>query len=46
MCGVHDPGSPPLAITPLGPGDAPDVLRIFAEGIASGHATFETAVPT
>ena len=27
-------------------GDWPEVARIFAEGIATGHATFETAVPS
>ncbi|WP_417486374.1 GNAT family N-acetyltransferase [Maricaulis sp.] len=27
------------------PADAPDVLAIYAEGIATGHATFESAAP-
>jgi phosphinothricin acetyltransferase len=27
-------------------GHWPDVARIYAEGIATGHATFETAVPS
>jgi len=30
----------------LRPGDWPEVARIFAEGIATGNATFETAVPS
>jgi L-amino acid N-acyltransferase YncA len=30
----------------LGPGDWPEVSRIFAEGIATGNATFETEVPS
>ena len=32
-------------ITPLGPEDWPAVRAIYAEGIATGQATFETAVP-
>ena len=32
-------------IRPLVPSDWPDVARIYAEGIESGHATFETEVP-
>src|SRR5262245_32019090 len=28
------------------PGDGPDVLAIFAQGIAGGGATFETEVPS
>lgn len=31
-----------LAIRALSPADWPDVLRIYAEGITTGHATFET----
>ena len=27
------------------PGDWPEVARIYAEGVATGNATFETAVP-
>ncbi len=30
----------------LGPGDWPEVSRIYAEGIATGNATFETTVPS
>ena len=30
----------------LGPGDWPEVSRIYAEGIATGNATFETEVPS
>jgi phosphinothricin acetyltransferase len=30
----------------LGPGDWPEVSRIFGEGIATGNATFETEVPS
>jgi L-amino acid N-acyltransferase YncA len=33
-------------IAPLEPGHWPAVARIYAEGIASGHATFETEVPS
>ena len=32
-------------ITPLTPDDWPAVRAIYAEGIATGQATFETAVP-
>jgi L-amino acid N-acyltransferase YncA len=32
-------------VRPLRPGDWPAVARIFGEGIATGLATFETAVP-
>ena len=35
-----------LAIAALVPGDRDDVARIFADGIPSGVATFETEVPT
>jgi L-amino acid N-acyltransferase YncA len=35
----------PLAITALAAGDRDDVFRIFAEGIATGEATFETDPP-
>jgi L-amino acid N-acyltransferase YncA len=34
-----------LAIAALSPGDWGDVARIYADGIASGDATFETDVP-
>jgi phosphinothricin acetyltransferase len=36
----------PVAIRPMSPADWPAVARIYAEGIATGTATFETAVPT
>jgi phosphinothricin acetyltransferase len=35
-----------LEIRDLRPGDWPEVARIFAEGIATGNATFETEVPS
>lgn len=35
-----------LQLAPMQPVDWPDVARIFAEGIATGNATFETEVPT
>jgi L-amino acid N-acyltransferase YncA len=35
----------PLVIVPLLPEHWPAVARIYAEGIATGNATFETAVP-
>lgn len=35
----------PIAIAPLQRGDWNDVARIYAEGIATGDATFETEVP-
>jgi L-amino acid N-acyltransferase YncA len=34
-----------VKVRPLRPDDYPAVARIFAEGIATGDATFETAVP-
>lgn len=34
-----------LTIAPMTPEDWPAVRAIFAEGIATGHATFETEVP-
>jgi phosphinothricin acetyltransferase len=42
-------GSPPpaaaIAIRPMSEADWPAVAGIYAEGIATGDATFETAVP-
>jgi L-amino acid N-acyltransferase YncA len=38
--------SPDLRIDPLQPEDWPAVAAIYAEGIATGDATFETAPPT
>ncbi|HEX6679663.1 MAG TPA: GNAT family N-acetyltransferase [Gaiellaceae bacterium] len=35
-----------IAIRDLRPGDWPDVSRIYAEGIATRNATFETEVPS
>jgi L-amino acid N-acyltransferase YncA len=35
-----------VAIEALRPGHWDDVARIYAEGIATGHATFETEVPS
>ena len=32
-------------LRPMQSSDAEDVLKIYAQGIASGHATFETQVP-
>lgn len=37
-------GGPPVRT--MAPGDAPRVLAIYAEGIATGDATFETATPS
>lgn len=34
-----------VTVRPLDVGDWSDVRRIYAEGIATGHATFETEVP-
>ena len=33
-------------IRPMAPGDADAVLRIYGEGIATGHATFESTTPS
>jgi phosphinothricin acetyltransferase len=38
--------APPIAITDLRTEHWPQVARIYAEGIATGNATFETEVPT
>ena len=35
-----------MVVRPLEPSDWPDVVRIYAEGLAGGVATFETQVPT
>lgn len=35
-----------LRVRPLLPSDWPDVARIFASGITTGNATFETAPPS
>ena len=35
-----------ISVRDLRPGDWPEVARIFREGIATGNATFETAVPS
>jgi L-amino acid N-acyltransferase YncA len=34
-----------VSVRDLRPGDWPEVSRIYAEGIATGNATFETEVP-
>lgn len=34
-----------MIIREMGPEDWPDVAKIYAEGIATGHATFEKEVP-
>jgi L-amino acid N-acyltransferase YncA len=38
--------APPIVITELRPAHWPEVARIYAEGIATGDATFETEVPS
>jgi L-amino acid N-acyltransferase YncA len=35
-----------VTITVLEPGHWPDVARVYAEGIATGDATFETGIPS
>jgi L-amino acid N-acyltransferase YncA len=35
-----------VTVRDLRPGDWPEVARIYAQGIATGNATFETEVPT
>ena len=35
-----------MLVRPLDPDDYPDVAAVFAEGIATGRATFETDVPS
>jgi phosphinothricin acetyltransferase len=35
-----------IAVRPMSPGDWPAVERLYAEGIATRNATFETAPPT
>jgi phosphinothricin acetyltransferase len=35
-----------MVVRPLEPSDWPEVARIYAEGLATGVATFETEVPT
>jgi L-amino acid N-acyltransferase YncA len=37
--------APPIVIEDLRPEHWPEVARIYTEGIATGHATFETEVP-
>jgi L-amino acid N-acyltransferase YncA len=38
--------APPIVLTELRPEHWPEVARIYAEGIATGDATFETEVPS
>lgn len=42
MAGVQ----PAVTVRPMTPAHAEGVLAVFAEGIATGHATFESAAPT
>jgi phosphinothricin acetyltransferase len=42
MAGVQ----PDVTVRPMTAAHAPGVLAVFAEGIATGHATFESAAPT
>jgi len=44
--GTRATALPRLAVRDLRPGDWPEVSRIYAAGIATGNATFETEVPT
>lgn len=39
------PSTPELTIRAMSPGDWPAVERIYADGIATGNATFETEPP-
>ena len=39
-------GSPPVVLEELRPEHWPEVARIYAEGISTGYATFETEVPS
>jgi L-amino acid N-acyltransferase YncA len=39
-------GSPPIVLEEFRPEHWPEVARIYADGIATGNATFETEVPT
>jgi phosphinothricin acetyltransferase len=39
-------GSPPVVLEELRPEHWPEVARIYAEGISTGNATFETEVPS
>jgi phosphinothricin acetyltransferase len=39
-------GSPPTVIDDLRSEHWPEVARIYADGIATGNATFETGVPS
>ncbi len=45
MAGARPPADAGPAIEPMTPDDADAVLAIYAEGIATGIATFETVVP-
>lgn len=40
------PAAAAVAVEPLGPEHWPAVARIYAEGLGTGHATFEVEVPT
>ena len=45
---AHDKGpvAPDVALATMSPGHWPAVQRIYAAGIATGHATFEDSPPT
>ena len=43
---MTDIGTGPVTIEGLLPGHWPGAARVYAEGIATGNATFETEVPT
>jgi L-amino acid N-acyltransferase YncA len=42
---MADPARPAIRIEPMTPDDGPAVLEIYAQGIATGSATLETATP-
>jgi L-amino acid N-acyltransferase YncA len=42
---VSDPATSRIRVEPMTPDDGPAVLAIYAQGIATGNATLETATP-
>src|SRR5688572_4653851 len=42
---MGDQGTPKIRIEEMTPDDAPAVLEIYGQGIATGNATLETATP-
>src|SRR5512145_3145195 len=42
---IADSRAAMLTISPMQPADWPAVRRIYAEGIATGRATFDTEIP-